>query len=693
MNSTFVRYLAFCLVLVFDLAYSTTAFTTTPGPRLFNAEFDHAEIGQVACEWDHWGDGIPVYRDGLQGISDLSPGQSGIIAQKVSFCQAGATYQVVARLAARDPSDAVVYIGIDPTGGADSSQATWSNDLSAEGEITVSAVATGNVCTVMLAFSSEGAEVCEAFVDSVSLALSIASEIPDSEVESPNALVEATARQRIHEAFRLIEQDKQAKAVAYLDSVLRNLSDSRSAAAMALIGLQEVAQGKQIEIATEAIPKEQWQQHQGLDHLRAVTELYPEQTEACAIARCKLGEFYLEWWTLPMAREILHSVLEDFPQSEGAAWAKTHLLNCALWSGNDEETDRIYEEIQDDFQQGITGIKQMGWSDYFYLPRRLKTMGAPLNGEAAEDLREELWATYKTAFPEVAIRAKMENATRWEENGQLAKAMADYREIYLTHPNLLQWSGGPVIRLAGILYNRGWKPEHKEEALELLSELVQAEDCPDHLRQQAEMDLNLYQRPNGLIMGDLRWPKYDNLLYNGDFDAPPDPMQEDLRRYFPHWRVVQPAPNTVIHWETNAPEGGLGEITPAWTTPGGSISAKLAAKLIHDLNPMEGETGFRAYVYVGAEGSGDFTPEEVAFEMRIRFLDGFYGLLSEVTSGPINPCTKAGQWEQILLEGMTPDDCRYAEVEIGTWSTETGRYTAAITHAYLELTEEIAHAN
>lgn len=662
-----------------------------PQPRLFNGEFELGESGQVACEWSHWGVGTPSYRDGLQGITAIPQGQTGMIVQKVPFCEEGATYAAIVNVPTLQSNGTSIFIGIDPSAGTDEAATVWSR-VETEGETRVTAVAKGSVCSVIVAITNDGAGAGEAFVDAVFFETLQAGSVMSPEAPAPDPAVAAVARQRINEAFSLINRDQHSKAAAYLDSILRNLADSRPDAAMALVGLEEVAHGKQFEIYTKGIPKEQWQQHQGLDHLRAVAELYPEQTDACALARTKLGQFYLEWWALPMAEEILESAVADFPNTEGSNWAKTHMLNCHLWGGKDTEADALYSQIETDYQEGRLGIEQKGWADFFYMTRRLKKMGAPQKGEAAFALREELWETYKTSFPELAIRAKMENAIRREEKREYSSAITDYRDIWTAHPDKLQWSGGPAMQLAGILYNQGWKPEHKAEALALLNQIADSQDAPDHIKQQARMDIELYQKSNGFRVENMKWPRYDNLLYNGDFDAPPDPSQANLHRYYPRWRVVLPSPNEVVHWSEDVPSGGLGKITPAWTTAKMVQPATLEAQLIHDLNPMEGNVGYRAHVFVAADGIGGGRPDEVTFNLKIRFLNGFGGLISEKTSGRVTPCTEPGRWQVVELTGITPEDCRYTEVEIHAKSARAGQYTAAITHAYLEITEVTTHA-
>lgn len=666
------------LLVMFDLPG-----LASPSPRLFNAEFDLCEIGGVACEWVFEGSGEPVILDGRQGITQVPRGDTAYIWQNVAFCMPNSTYQASVFIPNPPDIGCQLWLGIDPTGGQDPSKTEWSATESA-GLLSVTAVSKGWTCSVLIALVNPTDHMGSAFVERVefvTLASTYATAQAPMDGHTPAILL---AREKLEEGRTLMSRARFGDAYQKFAEIAHELPHARSEAAAALVGMQEAR--KAFEYQSSSVPWEELPDFFEIDNLRIVREWYAEERESCALATCKLGEFYLSRQVLPMAAQILGAAVEDFGDTPGAMWARTHLVNERLWSGDIATAAELANYIADAYREGKASVEQFGWSQYFYTSQRIGADGAPDTLEQQLAYHMSLWDEYLESFPNLACKGK-ENAARvYVKTGEIYKAVELYREIIDTFGLTNAYSERAHLQLAGILMRHGWRPEHKAEALELCDKVSLSPAVREERRILARETAHSYAAG---YMGSWRRPESGrNLLRNPLLSDLPavEASSEYVRVGWRKLRARTGTPNwPLCDWERTAPF----EVPPngmvAWNSENCGEPVPMEGGLVSDPCVADASLPFEAGIWFAAEGWDGGDCADAYVSLNLRFLDGFQRPVGEFVMEPVRIETADQEWVRVSQRGITPADACYAELSAHFVTSGVGHHAVAVANASFQL--------
>ncbi len=651
-------------------------------PRLFNANFDKCAIEGVPCEWLIQGPVKADNENGIQTLSEIPPGVEVQMYQTVNLCTPGSGYKATLHIKEILTADTQVRIGLDPSDGEDPEQTVWAASQVPE-IISVECMATGNNCRVLIGISNPSREAA-ASLDGVSFIELTSVSSLGPQPPSADPAIRAEAQESLVNALDLMDKRIQyPQAERLLLAITQDHPDARPEAARALVELQRVRHAYQPDIYD--MPRKEWENYLGMPYLRTALRQYPDQPEACALARTRMGQHYLGFQLIPQAFEFLDSVIEDYPGTEAFWWSKTFMVNALLWSGNPTAASQVLTEIEGAYEKGEANLHQKAWAEYLYHGQRIASDWSTDVYEARLTYYDKVWDQYKDTYPEIAIRAKLAKAWAAEHEKEYYRSIEDYRDMLNIITTDRSHMGPPRLCLSRILLNRGWLPEHRADAMQLLQEVAASPLASTRMHNEVQTQIETYSTPG--IYGAVAWttPEFRvNLLKNGDFEALPD-QGEDASKYNYHLWRFDVLPNwPSCDWTDKAPGSGLGKQTPAWSSVNGGL---LRGNLTHNAIIVSGSTPFRAGFWFAADAWDGGEIDGVRYKLTLRFMDGFNKPLGEIVSDPAWANLGPKVWQELALTGVTPENACYAEFIIYMDVTGEGQHNTAITEATLILGE------
>jgi hypothetical protein len=659
-------------------------------PRVVNGSFEFGDIEGVALEWSFTGDGTPVVSEGRQGITGVAADQSGMIHQVIPLCSPGAKYRLTCEVVESSAKPESAWLGIGLLAGQNPDDVVWST-ASGPSVLSVEREANGTNLTAYLAVVNVTADgvigpPISAWFDNVSIENVSGVANPPPTPESATGSEAHLAALAYESGLELLKRHHVREAFDVLAVVPEDLPEARPEAAMALVRMQETKE--YFHMHERKRPLAERQEFAGIPYLRAVLQHYPEQTEACALARCKIGEHYLNRQVMGIAKDQLDQCIRDYPGTEGAGWAKVALVNYHTWSDDSPQAHALLDEIEAAVSRGEMKPLQQAWAEHNLLSQEA-TRGEGGGPDAYIQHVEEMWQKYKDAAPELAIRCKLKKAKTFDlAKDQPYLAIREYRELLSEIPqdrtDFLVWTAGPKYRLAGLLA-RGREMQDLLEARDLYREIIAASPYVSnnivlaasnslrYVEQGIEAGAPLYQPLAG-----------SNTVMNYKFrvrtDEPSQPYKYWWLSRRPNWPQCD--------WDLSSLPLEEGATAAAWNSVNCGDEPCVETYLVQEDIVAASGAAYRAGIWAAAEGWDAGSAGDVEYELRLKFVDRFNKPISEATTGILPGMGVDKGWEEIVLEGVTPDGTRTVVLTFHFDARDEGHHAVAVTGPSFILTKE-----
>jgi tetratricopeptide (TPR) repeat protein len=192
-------------------------------------------------------------------------------------------------------------------------------------------------------------------------------------------------------------------------------------------------------------------------HLQRVIDEFPEESEAVALAFCKIGEAHTRAYRWQDAEAYLAHTVSHFPDDEAAYWARLWMIDLFAWQGFNDRARLAFEEIQDGFLSGRASSLQYGWALFKvgHLQEERNTGNMELTPRQIEFL-DRAWEILKD-IPELAEPAaacKYKVAMTYANQGKWEYARPHLEELYAQLPDLPGWSGHVLYKIAWIHFRQ-----------------------------------------------------------------------------------------------------------------------------------------------------------------------------------------------------------------------------------------------
>jgi hypothetical protein len=658
-------------------------------PRVVNGEFEFGEAGGVALEWFFTGEGIPIVSEGRQGITDVQPGQSGMVYQVIPLCSPGARYRLTCQVVEASGKPESAWLGIGLLAGSDPDQVVWST-TGGPGVLAVEKEAEGTNLTAYLAAvnvlpDGGGGEPISAWFDNVAIQVVSPGSAPPVAPEPATGDEQVVAAAAYDAGLALLKRHHVREAFDVLSVVPEELPAARPEAAMALIRMQEAKHFWHMDERLK--PPAERAAFVGVPYLRAVLQHYPEQTEACALARCKIGEYYLNRQIMGLGKDQLDQCIREYPGTEGAGWAKVALINYHWWTGDVAGAHALLDEIRAAAARGEMTDLQHAWAEHHLISQEATQSGEGDRHQAYIDHVEEMWQKYKETAPEVALRCKLKKAKTmdfWKNQPYLA--VREYRELLAAVPpdrtDLLVWTAGPKFNLANLL-GRGGEMVDLLEARDLCHEIMEASPyVSGNIVFAASEEL----RPIQLAI-EAGAPFFipspgDNNMLNYNFEH----LTEEPSQPYRDWWVSRRSNWPLCDWDTSSLPEGLGGTVAAWNSVNCGEEPCVEAWLVQENITAASGEAYRASIWVAAEGWEGGSAGDAEYELKLRFVDRLREPIAEVTTGIVPAVDVAKEWQEIVLEGVTPEWTRKVEFMFHFDARDEGHHAVAVTGASFALT-------
>jgi hypothetical protein len=335
---------------------------------------------------------------------------------------------------------------------------------------------------------------------------------------------------------------------------------------------------------------------------------------------------------------------------------------------------------------------QQAWAEHHLISQEVTQSGEGDRQQAYIDHAEEMWQKYKESAPELAIRCKLKKAKAfnfWKEQPYLA--VREYRELLAAVPpertDLLVWTAGPKYNLANLL-RHGGEMVDLLEARELCLEIIDASPyLSGNMASAASWELEHIDR--AIEAGALFFipsPGQNNMLnYNFRYttDEPSQPYEYWWLSRRPNWRGCD--------WDTSALPEGLAGNTPAWNSVNCGEEPCVEGHLVQGNITAASGAAYRASIWVAAEGWEGGLAADAEYQLTIKFLDRLKKPIDEETTGIVPGTGIDKEWQEIMLEGITPEWTRKVEFVFHFDARDEGHHAVAVTGASFVLTEAGSH--
>lgn len=621
-----------------------------------NGGFDYGHLDGVAFEWNADGDGFVSVSEGAQWIRDIPAGGESIFFQVIPFIAPGSRYRAVCEVAAIEGAGASAWLGLASRLEPSDEEIAWLAS-SETGVLAVETVAAdANLVVYLAILNTEGRESASGAFDNVSV------QLVDG-VGAPAGVRTAARTAEYAAGMHYLENRVPREAERLFKRVVEDLPDARPDAAMALVRLNEVSHFDMWLADTK--PVRQRERMLGVEYLRQALIEYPDQPEACALALCKMGEYYVDRLSQELGRDHLERAIRRYPDSDGARWARLSLLDYHRHKGDMAAAEPQYQAIKAAYESGLADARQMVWAEARYKAHTFE-------GREKADFLQDVYNRFKESAPEPAVRVKRYRLAALAEIGSVTRQTYkdELEELVADLGYLHPLTDGYRVELAGMYSKYGQTPEYHARAVALCNEVLNAENADwNHIAQaQRQLDkLNSTdpEYPRNVKFGQnvIRW---HTLGRSGNWGLS-------------GWDIYGTGRNwDQCDWRDH-PDGEIYRVDAAWNSINlGEGQDHIEAVVTQFPFLVAASAPFEASIWVAAEGFMGGDLEDTVFELTLTVYDGFENVLLKETTGRVEYNLPDHQWQRLSVSGVTPPGSLLGVYEVFLRSAGEGHHAVAL---------------